>query len=198
MSIAPFISWNKEKPKKKDFEVPESTRQIPEVETNFEVPEEDQEYLLPITVEVLKKLAFSKRMAPTNAMLIEHLAEALSEAAQEFVPRKNNSEKPQTGNEAWLFVAAFAIRLFDEGTPHNCKETREAFITQGTLASRRLEQWARKLNNEIAQMVKEKTIGKDTIKDITEHVNTVTGTPYTADEIEDMKSGFNRKNKDNG
>lgn len=170
-------------------EVGEATRQMPDIEVGVEIPEEDQQYLQPITVAVLKKLAFSKRMAPTNAMLMEHLAEALSEAAQSFTARKNNSQNAETGNEDWLFVAAFAIRLYDEGTPHNCPEVRDGWITQGTLSSRRLQQWANRVNNEIARMVKEGTVGKDQVRDVTSHASTVGGTPYTADEIEDMKRG---------
>lgn len=190
IGVAPFLLWNRSgKNKDEDMVMPDDTRQIPEVSEDFEVPAEDQEYLLPITVATLKKLAFSKRMAPTNAMLIEHLAEALSEAAQDFTPRKNNSEPVEKKNETWLWVAAFAIRLYDEGTPHNSRETREAFVTEGTLASRRLKQWATKVNNDIAQMVKEGTVGKKNVQNVTEHARTVTGTPYTPDEVEDMKAG---------
>lgn len=170
-----------------DIQMPDSTRQMPKISEDFEIPEKDQEYLLPITTEVLKKLAFCKRMIPTNAMLIEHLAESLSIAAQEFTASKDG-EPPERKNEAWLMVAAFAIRLYDEGTPHNSRECRDAFVSDGTLAQRRLEQWANRLNNEIANKVKEGVLGKEEIKDVTNHINTVGGTPYTEDEIEDMKN----------
>lgn len=200
VGIGLFTIWLTGKPDQQDEELssgpmPTDTRQIPEVSEDFEVPEEDQQYLLPITVEVLKKLAFTKRMAPTNAMLIEHLAEALSEAAQSFEPRKNNSQSPQIGNEDWLFVAAFAIRLWDEGTPHNSRETRDSFVAQGTLAGRRLQQWARKLNHEIAQQVRDGVIDRKDVKQVTEHVRTVGATPYTEDEIEDMKKGAEEQSK---
>lgn len=177
------------------LEMPDSTRQMPEIDEDFEVPEEDQQYLLPITVAVLKQLAFSKRMVPTNAMLIEHLAEALGQAGQSFHGRKNNSERPQKGNEDWLMVAAFAIRLYDEGTPHNSVEARESFVAQSTLATRRLEQWANMINNEIARKVKEGVIGKDDVREVTDHIRTVGATPYTQDEIDDMKKGADDKSE---
>lgn len=175
-------------------DIPDSTRQMPKISEDFQIPEEDQQYLLPITVAVLKKLAFTKRMAPTNAMLIEHLAESLSEAARAFTPRKNNSQDPETGNEYWLWVAAFAIRLYDEGTPHNSTEAREGFTAQGTLATRRLEQWANKLNNEIIKKVKAGTLGEEDVRDVTEHIRTIGNTPYTEDEFEDMKKASDEEN----
>lgn len=169
------------------------TRHINDIEEGVQIPEEDQEYLIPLTTEVLKKLAFSKRMAPSNAMLIHHLAEALSVASQSFEPRKNNSEAPQSGNTDWLWVAAFAIRLYDEGTPHGAQNTRESFVATGTLASREMVQWANKVNNEIVEKVKRGVIGeKDPVSDVTDHVETIAGTPYTADEIQDMKDAADR------
>lgn len=171
----------------------QSTRQIEDVNESAPVPEADQEYLIPIVTQVLKMLAKTKRALPTNAMLIEHLAESVGEASESFSPRKNNSEDPERHNEDWLVVAAFAIRLYDEGCAHNCREAREAFITEGVLAERRVQQWANKINSEIAKMVKDNVVPKQTGRDISDHVKTVGSTPYTADEIEDLKRGEDRR-----
>lgn len=171
-----------------ELETADSTRQMSDISEGLEIPEEDQEYLYPIMVEVLKKLAFSKRMIPTNAMLIEHLSESLAEAAKSFEPRSGKKDPPETGNEHWLFVAAFAIRLYSEGSAHNNREALDAFISDGHLSQRRLKQWAAKLNNEISRSVREKTVGEDkAVQNITQHVETVGQTGYTQDEIDDMK-----------
>lgn len=175
------------------IDVADSTRQMPEIDEHMEIPEEDQQYLMPVTVEVLKKLAFIKRSIPTNAMLIEHLSESLAEAAKSFTPRTGKQDPPETGNDNWLFVAAFAIRLYMEGSAHNCKQALDAFVSDGHLSSRRLEKWAKQVNNEITDKVKKEALGDDkAVQDITKHVGTVGGTPYTQDEIEDMKDSADK------
>jgi len=198
--FAGYWYWktNQKKPQRLEetIDMADSTRQMPEIDESMEIPEEDQKYLMPVTIEVLKKLAFSKRMTPTNAMLIEHLSETLAEAAKSFEPRSGKQDPPQTGNEDWLFVAAFAIRLYMEGSAHNCKEALDAFVTDGHLSQRRLMQWATKLNSEIASQVRRKTLGEDkAVQDITQHVQTIAGTPYTEDEVNDMKDAADQKNK---
>lgn len=174
------------------IDMADSTRQMPEINEGMEIPEEDKQYLQPVTVEILKKLAFIKRSIPTNAMLVEHLAESLAEAAKSFEARSGRQDPPQTGNENWLFVAAFAIRLYMEGSAHNCKEALDAFVTDGHLASRRLEKWAKQINRQISEKARDETVGDQGVRDITQHARTVGDTPYTQDEIEDMKDAADR------
>lgn len=196
LGIAIYFFWEEyqsenEKPSRLEetIDVADSTRQMPDIDESMEIPEEDQKYLMPITVELLKKLAFIKRSIPTNAMLIEHLSESLAEAAKSFTPRSGRQDPPETGNENWLFVAAFAIRLYMEGSAHNCKQALDAFVSDGHLSRRRLEKWAQQVNSEISEQVRKETVGEDkAVQDITKHAATVGDTPYTEDEISDMKN----------
>lgn len=173
---------------------PAATRPIPPPERITEavdIPEADQQYLTPLTVKVLRHLAAAKRAYPTNAMLIEHLAEMLGAAAGEhFEKRTTDNPFTQSGNEHWLGVAALAIRLYDEGSPHNADNTREQFVVAGHLATRELEGWAYQVNAEIAGRLKGKFAPPP---ELAAHAKTVAGSPYTADEVDDMKRAFEMK-----
>lgn len=166
---------------------PQSSRPIPDVDKDVEIPDADQEYLAPLLSKTLKHLAASKRAFPTNAMLIDHLGETLGYAGATFDRRTKDNPDVQKKNEAWLSVAAMAIRLYDEGTPHNSDNTREQFIVLSKLSERELNQWARQVNNEIAASVKKKMKIPSRPAPVAVHAETIAGSPYTADEIEDLK-----------
>lgn len=198
--IGLFLYWLYDWTKNNKPADQDSTRPMPEINPDIEIPQEDQEYLAPLMVQVLKHLAHSKKAYPTNAMLIEHLAETLSQAAGSFERRTEKEPTTQKKNRDWLYVAALAIRLYDEGTPHNSDETRERFMTSGSLASRELKFWAERINAEVIDKVKKKMNIDPAVQQVATHAETIAGSPYTADEVEDLKEAhdrslMNRKNK---
>lgn len=160
-------------------------------EGNIEIPEEDQQTLYDLMLMQIKYLVYVKKIAPTNAMLIEHLSESLAHACDAFEPMNGN--RYERGNEAWLAVSAYALRLYMEGTPHNSNEARESMVVYGKMSSNRLEKWAEHITDQISDAVAKGIIGEDAVKDVTERVHTVGNTGYTPDEVNDMLRGRIRK-----
>jgi len=176
------------------------TRKVSDIEgAGLDIPEEDQAFLEPIIVEWLKWVVKTKQNTPTNAMLIDHLVDAIGAALKDFEPKKHN--KYQRKNEGWLMVAAYATRLYMEGTPHDSSQMRDALIVNAHFADDNLKKWAKHMTDIIADQVRPMLSGDSQgVKDATQHVNKVLGTSYTADELDDMRKSFlNRdfKNKKN-
>lgn len=162
------------------------------------IPEEDQEYLTPIIIDLLKEFIPLKVRYPSNAMLIEHLGKSLGEATESFEGRRVASDDPQEGNEDWLKVAVWAIRLYKEGTVHNSDATRERFTMIANLSNRELKKYATMTMNQAGGKIQEIMEGDDQqpeegepnreqAPDVGDTMN-----PYTQDEIQDMKDAADR------
>ena len=169
------------------------THKVSEIKgEGLDIPDSDQEFLEPIIVEWLKWLVKTKQNTPTNAMLIEHLVDAIGMALKDFVPK--DGDKYQRKNEGWLMVAAYATRLYMEGTPHNSTEMRDALTVNAHFADDNLKKWAKHMTDIIADQVRPAITGeKPGVKDATQHINKVLGTQYTPDELEDMRKGLINK-----
>ena len=176
------------------------TRKVSDVEgKGLDIPEEDQAFLEPIIVEWLKWVVKTKQNTPTNAMLIDHLVDAIGSALNEYKPKKNGTY--QRKNEGWLMVAAYATRLYMEGTPHDSSQMRDALMVNAHFADDNLKKWAKHMTDIIADQVRPMVTGqKPGVKDATQHINKVLGTSYTPDELEDMRKSLIKnefKNKRN-
>jgi len=158
----------------------------------IEIPEEDQEVLYDLMLNQIKHLVYVKKIAPTNAMLIEHLADALASACDSFEPMKGN--RYERMNESWLIVSAYALRLYMEGTPHNSDEARESMIIYGKMSSNRLEKWAKHITDQISDAVRKGIIGKNEATNVTEKIHTISNSVYTADEINDILRSKSTRN----
>lgn len=195
LAVALFL-WSIRAFNRNEFESPESTRkfEVNDTQGDIDVPEEDQQYLAPLLAKVVKHLAANKMSYPTNAMLIDHLVETAGQAADSFKRRTNKDKTIERGNDLWLDVASLAIRLYDEGTHHNSDETRERMISIGKLSQRELDNWAKQINEEVAVMVKNRMgVQNPDVQDVSAHANTVAGSPYTQDEVEDLKKAHELK-----
>lgn len=159
-------------------------------EDGLDIPEQDQDYLEPIIIDFLQQLVFTKVNTPTNAMLIEHLAEAIGMALEEFEPRKGRKDY-QRHNKGWLLVAAYATRLYNEGTPHDSADTREQLGIIAHFSKDKLHKWAKHMTETIANKLRPQLTGETPgVKDVTEHIITASDGKYTRDEIEDMRKGL--------
>lgn len=168
------------------------TKPISEVtdEGGMDIPEEDQEYLEPIIVEFLRQLVFTKVNTPTNAMLIDQLSDAIGMALEEYEPRRGKDEY-QRGNKGWMLVAAYATRLYVEGTPHDSTTTRDQMAMTASFSKTHLEKWAKHVSDQIASKLKQDIQG-DTpgVKDVTEKALMTADGKFTLDELEDMRKGL--------
>lgn len=168
------------------------TRKVQEIGESLDIPESDQAYLEPIIVAWLRWVVKTKQNTPTNAMLIDHLVDAIGMALREFEPVRDG--KYQRKNEGWLMVAAYATRLYMEGTPHNSTAMRDSLTVNAHFADDNLKKWAKHMTDIIADQVRPSITGKRPgVSDATTHVNKVLGTSFTPDELEDMRKGLIKK-----
>jgi hypothetical protein len=184
--------------KKATGKVDQELSEAPEDFNIDKIPEEDQEYLIPILSNLLQEYIPIKVRYASNAMLIEHLGKALGEAANSFEKRKNASEDEQIENEDWLKVAAWALRLYKEGTVHNSDATRERFTMVANLAGRELKAYATATMNQAGGKIQKAMDGEDPeeqpknkdMKAVDLGQNKMQ--PYTDSEIQDMKDAADR------